>query len=186
MGFAKKLNPSYESVWSGISMIERAATFILTVELDAGSFAWLDGLRREHFPAERNFLPAHLTMFHQLTPAQVVNIHSLATPRTPIDLRFDALLFLGFGVAIRVNALPLERLRNDIKATIGGPFSRQDDGRWRPHVTIQNKVPAETARRLQQRLEPEFTERAGAATGLLVWKYLGGPWKLADQIAFPR
>ena len=29
-------------------------TFILTAELDADSFAWLDGLRREHFPSERN------------------------------------------------------------------------------------------------------------------------------------
>jgi hypothetical protein len=41
-------------------------TLIITAELDAVYFARLDGLRREHFPAERNLLSAHLTMFHQV------------------------------------------------------------------------------------------------------------------------
>jgi len=41
-------------------------TYILTAEMDDDSFAWLAGLRRRHFPPERNFLPAHLTLFHRL------------------------------------------------------------------------------------------------------------------------
>jgi hypothetical protein len=44
-------------------------SFILTAELDPASFAWLDWLRREHFPPERNLLPAHLTLFHRLSSA---------------------------------------------------------------------------------------------------------------------
>jgi hypothetical protein len=53
-----------------------------------------------------------------------------------------------------------------------------------PHVTVQNKATAESARQLQYSLDGGFSERVGAATGLLVWEYLGGPWKLADRIAF--
>jgi hypothetical protein len=53
-------------------------------------------------------------------------------------------------------------------------------------VTIQNKVSAETARQLQQNLSDSFTERSGAVTGLLIWEYLRGPWKLAERIAFGK
>jgi hypothetical protein len=49
-----------------------------------------------------------------------------------------------------------------------------------------DKVSAETARQLQQKLSDRFTERAGAVMGLLIWEYLGGPWKLADRIAFGK
>ena len=45
------------------------APLIVSALLDPDSFAWLDGLRRAHFPAERNLLDAHLTLFHALPPS---------------------------------------------------------------------------------------------------------------------
>ena len=39
---------------------------VLTLVLDAQSFAFFDGLRRRHFPPERNVIAAHLTLFHAL------------------------------------------------------------------------------------------------------------------------
>jgi hypothetical protein len=33
-------------------------------------------------------------------------------------------------------------------------------------------------------MESGFVERADAVTGLLVWEYLGGPWKLIAQLHF--
>jgi hypothetical protein len=39
--------------------------------MKADSFAWLDGLRQPHFPVERNFLPAHLTLCHRLSSDQI-------------------------------------------------------------------------------------------------------------------
>jgi len=41
-----------------------AGPLIVTAELAPEDFAWLDALRRHHFPPERNQLRAHLTMFH--------------------------------------------------------------------------------------------------------------------------
>jgi len=43
-----------------------SAQLILTLALDGEAFALFDRLRREHFPPERNVVPAHVTLFHAL------------------------------------------------------------------------------------------------------------------------
>jgi hypothetical protein len=159
-------------------------TYILTAELDPDSFVWLDALRRAHFPPERNLLPAHLTLFHRLSSAQAGRLVGSARPSIPLPVQFDAPLLLGFGVAIRLRAPELEQLRSAMRAAMGGEFSRQDSQAWRPHVTIQNKVSAEAARHLYRTLQSGFAPRTGAVIGLLVWEYLGGPWKLIEQLRF--
>ena len=45
------------------------APLLVTAELPGGIFAWADGLRRAHFPPERNKLKAHVTLFHALPPS---------------------------------------------------------------------------------------------------------------------
>lgn len=161
-------------------------TYILTAELDAESFAWLDGLRRQHFPLERNLLSAHLTLFHRLSAGQVACLQDLAIPTQSIALNFDAPILLGFGVALRVVSPELEQIRREAQAVMAGEFSRQDSQRWKPHVTVQNKVPADIARKLHRDLSDGFLARHGFATGLLVWEYLGGPWKQVARMAFGR
>ena len=42
---------------------------IVTAELPDDVLAWADGLRRAHFPPERNWLVAHVTLFHALPPS---------------------------------------------------------------------------------------------------------------------
>ncbi|MDB5656170.1 MAG: 2-5 ligase family protein [Tardiphaga sp.] len=159
-------------------------TYILTAEMDDASFAWLDALRRQHFPPARNFLSAHLTMFHRLFALQIDQLQAIAMPPAPIDLDFHAVRFLGSGVAFSVGSPALERLRRDIIATVGGELSRQDSQKWLPHVTVQNKVKADAARALFERLGHGFVGRAGHATGLVVWEYLGGPWKRSHRLSF--
>lgn len=161
-------------------------TFILTAELDSSSFAWLDGLRREHFPAERNLLPAHLTLFHRLSSAQTARFDVLELPATPVPVLYDAPILLGFGVAVRVRSSELDHVRAAARDAMGGEFSRQDNQAWRPHVTIQNKASADVARRLHRDMKSGFVRRAGAVTGLLVWEYLGGPWKLVERLPFEQ
>lgn len=161
-------------------------TFILTAELDPDSFAWLDGLRREHFPAERNLLPAHLTIFHRLAPAQTARLGDFGLPNAPLPISLDPPVLLGSGVAIRISSPGLEQLRAAARDAMGGELSRQDSQSWRPHVTIQNKVVADTAQALHQRLGSGFKPRTGSVTGLLIWKYLGGPWRFVSRLPFQR
>ncbi|MCG6204123.1 2'-5' RNA ligase family protein [Rhodopseudomonas sp. HC1] len=159
-------------------------TFILTAELDADSFGWLDALRRRHFPAERNWLPAHLTLFHTLTAAQVDRLRTIALPQQPLALTFDRVRFLGSGVAVAAEAPELAQLRTRIVAALDGTLTRQDAQSWQPHVTIQNKVPPELARALYDTLGAGFVARRGEASGLLVWEYLGGPWRPHARLPF--
>lgn len=159
-------------------------TYILTAELDDESFAWLDGLRREHFPPERNLLRAHLTLFHRMSPAQWGRLGGFDVPSAPVAILVDSPALLGSGVAMRIRSTGLERLRTAARLEMGGQFSRQDNQPWRPHVTVQNKVSGDAARRLNLVLTNDFVQRAGVVTGLLVWEDLDGPWKLAERIAF--
>ena len=48
---------------------DSAAPFIVTAELPADLLAWSDALRRAHFPPERNWLKAHVTLFHAFAPS---------------------------------------------------------------------------------------------------------------------
>jgi 2'-5' RNA ligase superfamily protein len=54
-----------------------AETYILTVRLDDASFGRLQDWRMRHFPPERNYLPAHLTLFHTLSVEQIARLRLL-------------------------------------------------------------------------------------------------------------
>ena len=157
-----------------------AGALIVTAEVGAADFAWLDALRRRHYPAERNLVPAHLTMFHALPPSAEAEVRSRLShaarqpqPRAVIAGVMD----LGGGVALRIVSDDLDRIRDALAAELHGLLGAQDSGGWRPHVTVQNKVPPKQARALKQQLEQGFTPRPFAITGLGLYRYLGGPWE---------
>ena len=150
-------------------------SFIATIEIDEENFFWLEDLRRAHFPAERNLLSAHLTLFHKLGVSQIDRLHSIEMPRAPLPLRFTGLRLLGAGVAVDVEAPELQRFRDRLKSELGGTLAAQDAQRWRPHVTVQNKVTPAMAKALCTELSRAFAPRDGTATALRVCRYLGGP-----------
>lgn len=63
-------------------------------------------------------------------------------------------------------------------------LSPQDRQGYRPHVTIQNKVTPDEARRLYEKLMLSWQPLSGWGKGLLLWRYLGGPWELVDEFQF--
>lgn len=160
-----------------------AGALIVTAEIGPTDFAWLDRLRRAHFPPERNRLGAHLTIFHALPPsAEGAARAALArcAPVPPPRASIEGLMDLGGGVAFRVVSPDLDRMRDQLADDFHGLLSAQDQGGWRPHVTIQNKVAPKMARVLLADLEKEFRPRALAITGVGLFRYLDGPW---DRVA---
>ena len=164
-----------------------AGALIVTAEMAPRDRDWLDQLRRAHFPADRNQLPAHLTVFHALPPSSEAEVRSQlarlsceAPPRASVD----GLMDLGGGVAFRIVSPDLDWLRNDLADHFHGLLSAQDAGGWRSHVTIQNKVPPKEARALKAALERDFRPRPLAISGLAVHRYLGGPWETLGMYAF--
>lgn len=153
---------------------------IVTAELSTDDFAWLQSLRSAHYPPERNRVPAHLTMFHALPPSAEHELRGrlkyLATSPPP-HASVEGLLDLGGGVAFRVVSRELDAMREDLARVLHGLLGAQDSGGWRPHVTIQNKVPPKVARALIASLEARFTPRPLRIRGLGLHRYLGGPWE---------
>jgi hypothetical protein len=124
-----------------------SAPLIVSAIFAPADLAWLDGLRRAHFPPARNVLPAHLTMFHHLPPSSEAELGRRLREATHADAPIAeaaGLINLGGGVAIRIVAPALAAIREDLAEALAGLLTPQDAAGWRPHVTIQNKVaPAE-------------------------------------------
>ena len=91
---------------------------------------------------------------------------------------------LGGGVAFRVVSDELDRIRDELAEAFHGMLGAQDQGGWRPHVTIQNKVANREARRLVEALEEGFSARPLGISGLGLHRYLGGPWETLQTWAF--
>jgi hypothetical protein len=153
---------------------------IVTAELGPEDFAWLDGLRRRHYPPERNQVPAHLTLFHALPPSAEREIRGrladLAAGPAPAA-RTSGVIDLGGGVAFRIASNDLDALREELAGGLHGLLGAQDSGGWRPHVTIQNKVEPGVARKLRRSLEQGFEPWPLRIAGLGLHRYLGGPWE---------
>jgi hypothetical protein len=164
-----------------------AGALIVTAELGREDLAWLEALRRAHYPAERNQLPAHLTMFHALPPSAEGELRSRLAEfaRRPAPRAAIAgLMDLGGGVAFRVLSEDLDRIRDGLAHDLMGLLGAQDRGGWRPHVTIQNKVPSREARALRDSLERGFVPRPLQIAGLGLHRYLGGPWEKLALFGF--
>lgn len=164
------------------------APLILTLAMDERSFTRLDGLRRTHFPAALNHIPAHLTLFHKLPGDRLEEIAArlgeLARTQPPLELHATGVRLLGRGVAYQLDPGKLSSLRRKLAADWEAWLTPQDRQGFRPHVTVQNKVTPAAAKALHAELSASFQRFPIDGTGLLLWRYLGGPWKLELSVPF--
>jgi 2'-5' RNA ligase len=163
-------------------------TLILTLVLDAASQARFQALRDAHFPPALNLVPAHVTLFHRLPGEERARIEaaiatlSALTPTLPIQVEGPRIL--GRGVALALRSPPLSALREKVRRSWADWLTPHDRQPWRPHVTVQNKVAPELARRLHQDLARDFAPLEAMAAGLRLWEYLGGPWRELRRFDF--
>ncbi|WP_432769915.1 MAG: 2'-5' RNA ligase family protein [Sphingopyxis sp.] len=147
-----------------------------------------DTLRAAHFPPERNFLCAHITLFHQLPPSALGEVDRLlrriAADTPPPAARLRELYSLGKGVAYRIDSPDLLAIRERIADHFTGMLTAQDQGTPRLHITVQNKVAPAEARALLAELAAEFQPRPLTIAGLAAHRYLGGPWAAAFERNF--
>ncbi len=165
-----------------------SAPLIVTAELPAPLQGWAEGLRRAHFPPERNVLKAHVTLFHAL-PASVLDearrlLARLAGAHAPVAASISAVMDLGGGTAFRIDSAGMVALRDEIAEHFHGMLTVQDSHSARLHVTVQNKVPRAQVIALQSELRQSFRHREFAFAGLALHHYLGGPWGAAGRWSF--
>jgi hypothetical protein len=164
------------------------APLILTAELPRDLHGWATGLRRRYYPPERNFIDAHVTLFHALPPQVEDELRALlarlAGETPPLPARLEGVMSLGRGTAIRLASPALLDLRAHIAEHFRGMLTAQDSHPPRLHVTIQNKVTPAEARALQAELSGSMAARHFAFPALALHRYRGGPWEFVRRFAF--
>jgi hypothetical protein len=166
------------------------APLIVTFALEAGAQAHFNALRKKHFPPERNFLEAHITLFHHLPgmeqPAIQETLNMVATAHTAFALHVREPWMMGRGVSFRLESAEAKAVRASLAASWKDWLTPQDAQGWRPHITVQNKVSSAEAKALHATLSQDFKPFSMTATGLTLWRYLGGPWEKIADMAFQR
>lgn len=163
------------------------APLVVTLLLEDDAQARFDRLRAAHFPAARNHLAAHVTLFHALPGEQedaVAADLAAAAARPAFDVAVTGVRFLGRGVGYTLESAEVADLRAGLVAAWQPWLTAQDRQKHAPHVTVQNKVDPAVARALHARLAAAFTPERVGARGLGLWRYLGGPWEPVARYPF--
>lgn len=161
---------------------------ILSAVLEPAVQHRLDALRRTHFPAERNHLDAHLTLFHHLpgpeegAVAEAVREAARAHAAPPVEV--TGVRLLGRGVAVALVSPELSALRAELARTWAPWLTPQDRGKRDLHATVQNKVTPQAARALHAELARSVGPERTRAVALALWRYAGGPWEPVARFAF--
>ena len=150
--------------------------------------AWADALRRAHYPAERNWLAAHVTLFHSFAPSLREELPrvmaQLAAEFAPPRATLSGLMPLGTGTALAIASPGMLAIRAHIAEHFVGALTAQDRHEPRLHITIQNKVTSQAAKALQRELEHGFETRTFCFTGLALHLYCNPHWELQGRWRF--
>jgi 2'-5' RNA ligase len=158
---------------------------IVTLSLEASAQERFEGLRRRWFPADRNFVPAHATLFHALPGDAALEAEAALRAEGSAAFMVDVtgLKKLGRGVAFTLSSPALSARRAAIARRFEGRLGRQDSAPFRPHITVQNKVSPQDAASLHTRLSAGFVPERVQAAGLHLWRYEDGPWAAVASVA---
>lgn len=155
--------------------------------LDDESQQYFNILRRKHFPPERNYLDAHLTLFHHLpaNEVQLINdVELVAAKQSLMELQVTSIKSIGNGVAFGIECMQLKQLHSYLQKLWQAWLIPQDKQKLWPHITIQNKVSPDTAMLLKAQLEQDFEPFAIQGFGLALYEYHNGPWKFVRDFKF--
>lgn len=155
--------------------------FIVTAELPRDVLGWADRLRKQHYPPERNHLPAHVTLFHALAPSLREALPAVLAREAGAEVRPEAeltgLMDLGRGTALALRSPAMLAIRARIAEHFHGALTAQDRHEPRLHITIQNKVTVAAARMLQAELGARLERQRFRFTGLGLHRYCNPHWE---------
>ena len=165
-----------------------SAPLIVTAELPGDLQAWAERLRKTHYPAERNRVAAHVTLFHALPPSCEDEVRerlaAAARQCSPLLARLDGVTALRGGTALGIASPTMLVLRADLAERFSGLLTPQDVPEPRLHVTVQNKVSACEAKAFQAELAATFRPRDFRFAGLALHRYRDGPWEFVKRWSF--
>lgn len=165
----------------------RLAPLLVTAELPPDILAWADGLRRKHYPPERNRLRAHVTLFHALPPSAEGEVRRLLADlarQAPPEASITGLMDLGEGTALDLRSEGMAALHAELSQRLHGLLTLQDDRKLRLHITIQNKVTRGDAMALQAGLRETLEHSTFRFRGLGLYAWEEGKWRPIAEYPF--
>lgn len=165
----------------------------MTLQMDEKSAAFFEEKRQQYFPPAINYIGAHLTLFHNLPGEEFERILKstarICSAQEPFEMTVPELMKLGRGVAYKVESDDLVALRHALVEQFKPWLIKQDRQKFRPHITIQNKVSPTEATAVFEHLASQFEPFIARAEGLQLWFYEGGQnkrrtWAPAGAIGF--
>ena len=164
------------------------APLVVTAVLPVALQGRVEGLRRAHYPPDRNQVPAHVTLLRALPPSVEAEarglLAQLAAELAPVPATLSGITDLGTGTALGIDSIAMLDLRAMIAEHFHGMLTLQDHGEPRLHVTVQNKVTRGEATALQAMLAATTAPERFAFSGLAMHRWLGGPWEDAGRWSF--
>lgn len=159
---------------------------ILTLAIEKKTSDFFNVLRQKHFPPSRNFIGAHLTLFHSLPNEEeiVEAVRDTCNRQKSFMLSVLKPVSIGKGVAFKIESNELLLLHKALQNKWLEFLSPQDKQKLWPHVTVQNKGRVQEAQELLVELKISFAPFLALATGMQLWEYLDGPWKLVEDFYF--
>ncbi|RDC63398.1 2'-5' RNA ligase family protein [Adhaeribacter pallidiroseus] len=159
---------------------------ILTLQIQEPAFTYFNDLRKQYFPAQLNYLDAHITLFHHLPATDVITrvLEQVAAQHAVFPVEVTGLLKLGRGVAFQLQSKELVQLQEYLQQQWQAWLIPQDRQKFRPHITVQNKVSPAEALLVYEKLRSTFQGFNITGLGLSLWEYLGGPWQKIKDYAF--
>lgn len=173
--------------WIATGPRKPGTPLLVTAELPPDVLAWANGLRRMHYPPERNRLRAHVTLYHALPPSvenELLDLLGALAKAPPPQARIAGLMKLGGGTAIAIDSAAMVELHGAIAERMHGLLTRQDAQPLRLHVTIQNKVTSEAARALQAELALQLRPSSFRFRGFGLYAWEEGLWRPLRIISF--
>ena len=159
---------------------------VATLAITPSSQDYFNQLRQQHFPVERNYLDAHLTLFHALPdePWIIDDLKKLAKDQQPFDATAQAIISLGNGTAFKIVSPELPLIHQKLQKSWFDFLSNQDRQKRNFHITIQNKVEAQVAKKLQAEITQGFKPFSFTIHGIQLWRYQQGPWEYLTRLDF--
>ena len=162
-----------------------ADPMILTLRLDADAMARLERERRAFFPAARNVIPAHVTLFQRLPGERVDHVAAgcaaVARRWAPVEVRATGVMPFSQGGAIALEVPGFARLRAALAGEWDVALSDQDRAGRKPHATVMNRTRKAAAGVAMEMLRARFAPFDATAEGVDLWHYRGGPWEPAGS-----
>lgn len=161
--------------------------FILTLAIEDTASQFFNEQRSLYFPPDRNFLQAHLTLFHYLPLSAtelIRQLETIAADRPSFTIQVTDVVSLGKGTAYKLESKDMQALHKNLQQLWKPLLKPQDLQKLWPHITVQNKVTPQQAKDLLQQLQPSFQPFSFQATGLSLWEYLNGPWRFVKTVNF--